>query len=87
MRSELVNGERFTNDVHRSKSVENLAETSRLNSVNFQIPILRLLAHQLVAHTAANQQRASALLTNRFRNLQHLIRNFHVNSIKAGNAA
>src|SRR5205823_10457026 len=86
VRAELVNGERFAHHVNRSKSIENLAQPRRLNPINFQVPILRLPAHQLIAHTTADQQRATASIADGPSDFRNQIWNFHGDSIKAGNA-
>ena len=86
MRPELVNGEGLANHVNRSKSIENLAKPRRLNSINFQVPILWLPAHQLIAHTTAYQQRAPTFIAHGLSDFRNQIWNFHWDSIKAGNA-
>src|SRR5437763_12571144 len=75
MRPELVNGERFANHVNLSEWIENFAETRGFNSINFQVPILRLPAHQLIAHTAADQQRATAFIADGPSDFQNLLWN------------
>src|SRR5947209_7984171 len=86
VRAELVNRESFAHHVNRSKSIENIAKTRRLDPINFQVPILRLPAHQLIAHTTADQQRATTFIADGPSDFRNQIWNFHGDSIKAGNA-
>src|SRR5205085_3103848 len=58
VRPEFVNGERFADNVNRSNLIEQLTQTSRIDPIYFQIPILRLPAHQFIAHTTSDEQRA-----------------------------
>ena len=49
-------------------------------------PILWLPAHQLIAHTTADQQGATANIADGPSDFRNQIWNFHGDSIKAGNA-
>src|SRR5215470_4444855 len=73
MRSEFVNRECFAHDVDRAELIENFAQLLRRNSVDFQIPVFWLRAHQLVTHTAADKQRAPALGAYRLSQLNDVI--------------
>src|SRR5581483_10256993 len=65
---------------------KNFTKTRRRDSINFQVPILRLLAHQVIAHTPAHPQRAAGFVPHGTSNGQNLIRKTHSERIKAGNA-
>src|SRR5882672_148338 len=66
MGAEFINRERFTDDVHRTKRVQQFPQSLRLDTVNLNVPVLRLLAHQLVAHATADQQRAASFAADGF---------------------
>src|SRR6185503_13708666 len=61
VRSQLINSERFADDVYRANLIKQGTQFFGLNSVDFDIPILRLLAHEQIANTTAHEQRASTL--------------------------
>ncbi len=77
MSAELVNGERLAHNVNSAKVIQKYAQTRRLDAVDFEVPVLRLLAHQLVAHAAANQERASACVAHCLREIENCLRNIH----------
>src|SRR5215203_2832623 len=64
MMPEFVNRERFADNVHWSKLIEDLTQPGRLQLINFEIPVLRLDPHQFVAHTTTDEQRTAAGLVN-----------------------
>jgi hypothetical protein len=64
MLSELVNSERLADDIDWSKVVEDLAQPYRIQVINFEIPILRLCAHQRITHTPTHQQRPATSIAN-----------------------
>ena len=84
--TQLINRERLADDVHISEPIQQLPQVAGLDSVNFQVPVLRLLAHQLIPHTTADEQRASAGIANGSGKIQNVLRRLHAHSIKAGNA-
>ena len=53
--ADFVNGKGFTDDVYLSESIKHFFQPRRFNSIDFNVPILRLPAHQLVAHTPADE--------------------------------
>ena len=42
VRAEFVNRERFADDIHIAELIQQLAQSRRLNPINFEIPIFRL---------------------------------------------
>src|ERR1043166_113310 len=84
MRSELVNREGFADDIHVAKLLEQATQPSGIDSIDFDVPVFRLLSHQFIPHTTAHQERAPRLFANRFCEIQNLLRDVHADSIKAG---
>ena len=67
IKTQLVDGECFADDVYRTKLVEHCPQPGRVNPVDLQIPILRLVAHQGVANTTTDKQCSTACVANGFR--------------------
>jgi hypothetical protein len=70
MRAEFVDGEGFTYGVDLTELRQEISEQRRLNTVNFQVPILGLPAHQLIADTTSHQQGATTGTANGVGQLQ-----------------
>src|ERR1051325_3621457 len=86
MRAEFVDREGFADDVDRPDLIEDFTKTRRFDSIDFQVPILGLLTHQFVAHTAANQQRTAAFGPNGLGKVQNAIWNIHNHMMKAASS-
>jgi len=65
MPAELVDSERFTDDVKRTKLVQYFAQTNGIEIVDFKIPVFGLCAHQRVAYTTTNKQSTATSIVNR----------------------
>ena len=76
-RTDFVDGECFADNIDIAEPVEDLAQSSGFNVINFEVPILRLRAHQRIPHTTAHQQRAAASVEHGFAELQNLVRDVH----------
>src|SRR5258706_1172066 len=70
--SQFINRERFADDVDRSDLIKQRAQFVGLNSVSFDVPILRLLAHEQITDTTADEQCTPALDTDRLRKIDNL---------------
>src|SRR5207237_4201525 len=66
MISQFVNRKRFADGIDFAERIKNFPQLLRLDAVNFNVPILRLDAHQFIAHAAADEHRASAVFANDF---------------------
>src|SRR5882724_10234355 len=64
MRADFVNGEGFTDNVDLSESIKYFSQTRRIDSINFNVPILWPAAHQLVAYAPAHEQGATSGIAN-----------------------
>ena len=65
IRSQFIDCESFADDVYRAKAIQQAAQFRGLYSVDLDVPVLRRAAHEQIANTAANQQRATAFRANR----------------------
>jgi hypothetical protein len=64
MFADFVDSEGFADDVDRTKLVEDFSQACSVEIVDFEVPVFWLAMHQRVAHTAADEQRASARFVN-----------------------
>ncbi len=60
IRAQLIDRERLADRIHAPQPFEQRAQTFRRNAVDFNVPILRRMPQQRIAHAAADQQRAPA---------------------------
>ena len=57
-----------------------------LDSIDFQVPVLRLFVHQCIAHASAHEQGATARLTHCFGQTNYLVGNLgHQNHLRSLN--
>src|SRR5437667_2943589 len=75
VRTEFVNGEGLADDIDWTKLIKQSAQLLRCERVDFKVPILRLAAHQTIAHAAADKQRASARGLDSASEIHHLFGN------------
>ena len=71
--AQFVHGEGFTDSIYFAKLVQQFPQTTRLNSVDLQVPVFRLPAHEFVAHTAPNQQRATTCGAHRLGQVSYCV--------------
>src|SRR4029079_7673074 len=72
--AKFVNGKSLTHYNYFAKLIEHLAELCWLYTVDLEIPIFRLDAHQLIANTSADEHRAASRCSHNVRNIYDFLR-------------
>jgi hypothetical protein len=61
---EFIDRERFADRIHAPELFQQRTQPRGFDAVNFHVPVLRHAPHQFIAHATADEQRASARLSN-----------------------